>query len=184
MRYIFWFMLMIIVVIGSGCSTTIKSAPVEERVASDASETRVVPAQEESPFVLEEQANTNGGVPRQGMVKQQPSANPAVVALLSEAENNIRSGNEDNAAASIERALRLEPKDAYLWHRLAGIRLRQNNWQQAYVLASKSNSLASGNKPLQIANWKIILYAKNKQDDKTGLALAKKELKRLQKSGQ
>jgi len=109
----------------------------------------------------------------------QPEASPAVVALLDMADREIQSGRSDYAVASIERALNLEPKNAMLWSRLAVIRLQQRDWQQAYVLANKSNSLAQGERSLQRQNWQIIEQAKAGQGDVTGVAEARRMLESL-----
>jgi len=84
---------------------------------------------------------------------------PMVLALLDEAEAKMQSGDHATAAVTLERALRLEPKNAKLWHRLATIRLQQKNWQQAINLAKKSNSLAAGDYLLQSDNWNLIAKA-------------------------
>lgn len=109
----------------------------------------------------------------------QPEASPAIVALLDVADREIQSGRSDYAVASIERALNLEPKNAMLWSRLAAIRLQQRDWQQAYVLANKSNSLAPGNRSLQRQNWQIIEQAKAGQGDVAGVTEARRMLESL-----
>lgn len=86
----------------------------------------------------------------------EPPANPAVVSLLNEANLAMQNGRDDRAAASLERALSIEPRNAWLWHRLASTRLRQGDLSQAAALAAKSNSFASPDRTLQAANWRII----------------------------
>lgn len=110
---------------------------------------------------------------------RQAAASPAVIALLESAERDLQAGKSEYAVASIERALNLEPKNAILWSRLATIRLAQQDWQQAYVLANKSNSLAQGNTALQRQNWQIIARAKTGQSDVAGAAEARKKLEDL-----
>lgn len=85
-----------------------------------------------------------------------PPANPAVVALLNDANLATQNGRDDRAAASLERALSIEPRNAWLWHRLASTRLKQGELDQAAALAAKSNSFASPDRKLQAANWRII----------------------------
>ena len=91
---------------------------------------------------------------------------PMLVALLEDAEAKMDSGDTNSAAASLERALRLDSKNAMLWHRLGLLRLRQKNWQQAINLALKSNSLAAGDHRLQADNWKLIAQANSRAGDK------------------
>lgn len=81
---------------------------------------------------------------------------PAVVALLDEAEAYARQGDGDQAAATIERALRIEPKNPWLWHRLAVIRMQQGRYSEAIELATRSSSLANGDASLLQGNQQVI----------------------------
>ena len=100
-----------------------------------------------------------------------------IIALLDEAKSQADKGHSDKAAATIERALRIEPNNAVLWHQLALIRMQQQQWQQAIVLARKSNTLAADNEPLKSENWGIIAEAYEKLGDK----LKAKEARQKQK---
>jgi predicted Zn-dependent protease len=82
--------------------------------------------------------------------------NQAVAALLESADKHVKSNQLDKAGAALERALRIEPRNAGIWHDLAQIRLHQGQYSQAESLASKSNNLAGGNRTLQARNWKVI----------------------------
>ena len=57
-------------------------------------------------------------VPFQDQAPQQATS-PAVIALLSDAESSSRAGKLDTAAATIERALRIEPRNSKLVFKLA-----------------------------------------------------------------
>jgi hypothetical protein len=92
-------------------------------------------------------------------------SSPAVVALLDTADQRARTGNLDNAAAVLERALRLEPQNPLLWHRLAIVRLQQRQFAQAVSLAAKSNALAGNNRQLQASNWDTIAQAQEQLGD-------------------
>ncbi len=94
--------------------------------------------------------------------------NQAVVALLDSADKYVKGGQLDKAGAALERALRIEPRNAGIWHDLAQIRLHQGQYQQAESLASKSNNLASGNRALQSRNWKLISVARKAGGNTTG----------------
>ena len=102
-----------------------------------------------------------------------PPGNPAVIALLGSAQSLGQAGNYEQAAAALERALRLEPRNAMLWHRLAQVRLSQGQWQNAIDLAAKSNSLAGGERNLQASNWLVIAQAKERQGDREGAQAAR-----------
>ena len=102
--------------------------------------------------------------------------NQAVLSLLDIAQNLQLAGNFDQAAAALERALRLEPRNAMLWHRLAQIRLSQGKWRDAIDLASKSNSLAGGKREIQASNWLVIAQAKERQGDREGAQAAREHM--------
>ena len=84
----------------------------------------------------------------------------AVVALLDHAEQAAREGRSQQSAVAIERALRLEPDNAALWHRLAVVRMEQGQYEQADAMAQKSNLLAGGDRKLRISNWRLIANAR------------------------
>ena len=106
---------------------------------------------------------------------------PAVVALLDDADRNTAAGQRERAIASLERALRIEPKNPLPWHKLSRLRLEEKNWKQALALAKKSNVLATGNKVLQAENWKIIAQASAALGDASGAAKAREMVRQLEK---
>ncbi len=101
------------------------------------------------------------------------SDNSAVVALVDGARADVTAGKFATAAASIERALRIEPKNPYLWHELAQIHFQQGDWVQAESHAARSNSWAGGNKPLRAANWRLIAEARAGSGDDAGARVAR-----------
>ena len=96
------------------------------------------------------------------------NANAAVTSLVSSADNSIKHGDYRSASAAIERALRHDPKNADLWHRLAQVRLRQSEYAQVESLSLKSNALSNGNKPLMARNWSLISKARRLRGDGVG----------------
>ncbi|MEQ1530654.1 MAG: tetratricopeptide repeat protein, partial [Methylococcales bacterium] len=54
------------------------------------------------------------------------ASSPAVGALLADATQNSKSGSLDQAVTTIERAIRIEPRNANLYYKLAVIRLKQS----------------------------------------------------------
>jgi tetratricopeptide (TPR) repeat protein len=113
--------------------------------------------------------------------RQNTESQPMVVALLEDAEDRIKSGDHASAAATLERALRLEPKNAMLWYRLGLIRLKQKNWQQAINLAKKSNSLSAGDYALQSDNWKLIANANSGAGNIKAARLATERANKIEK---
>lgn len=96
------------------------------------------------------------------------SGNPAVVALLDRARMDSGTGNRGAAGASLERGLRIEPRNAWLWHELAQLRLASGQYAQAVSLARKSISFAGGDRRLQAVNWRVIGNARVAQGDSAG----------------
>jgi len=109
------------------------------------------------------------------------SGNRAVVALLERARQEAGSGRRESAGASLERALRIEPRNAWLWHELARLRLTQGQYAQAVSLSQKSNSLAVRERTLQALNWHLIADARIAQGDPAGAAQARKLAEDLQR---
>ncbi len=103
----------------------------------------------------------------------------AVVALLDRADDYRQAGDHSNEAATIERALRINPGDARLWHRLAAARLDQGQPQQAEQLALKSNALSAGDTRLQASNWRLVAKARWSMDDSAGARVAEKKAREL-----
>ena len=133
---------------------TAEPAPPEDQQPSDAeSGVQVTPLG--APQAVRPPAGGGGAVERPA-----PRSGSAVVALLDNAGQQTRTGNLDAAAAALERALRLEPRNAEVWSRLAGIRLQQSQFDQAINLASKSNTLAGNNPTLVARNNRIIAQAR------------------------
>ena len=107
------------------------------------------------------------------------SGGSAVVALLDQADDYHRSGDSNNEAATIERALRIDPNNASLWTRLAAVRLDQGRPQQAEQLALKSNALARGDRTLQARNWRLVARARWSQNDSAGARAAEQKARDL-----
>jgi predicted negative regulator of RcsB-dependent stress response len=96
------------------------------------------------------------------------SNNTAVIALLNKAQHQSAAGRLDEARASLERALRIEPHNPVLWQELARVRLDQGQYRQAENLAAKSNVLAGTDQYLQAKNWRIIGEARSRRGDLQG----------------
>ncbi|MBI5005587.1 MAG: tetratricopeptide repeat protein [Nitrosomonadales bacterium] len=109
------------------------------------------------------------------------SANKAVIALLERARRDEAAGKREAAGAALERALRIEPRNAWLWHELARLRLTQGQYAQAITLARKSNSFAGRERRVQALNWKVIADARIAQGDSTGAEQALKVAAELER---
>ncbi len=100
--------------------------------------------------------------------RPEASSNPAVLSLLDRAHNQIAAGELEQAGASLERALRIEPRNALLWQKLAQVRLDLGLYRQAESLAAKSNGFAAEDRILRGENWRIIGQARSGQGDFRG----------------
>jgi len=89
-----------------------------------------------------------------------PDAGRAVATLLAKADSREQQAQWEQAAALLERALRIEPRNARLWHRLARIRLQQGRYAMAESLAQKSNALAKDDEELKQHNAELIEAAR------------------------
>ncbi|MCU0935378.1 MAG: tetratricopeptide repeat protein [Gammaproteobacteria bacterium] len=103
-------------------------------------------------------------LPERGLPRAAPSRSPAVAALTSQAGQQARAGDLEQAAASLERAVRIEPDNAWVWHQLALVRLFQRQDDQAAQLAARSNALTA-DAALQARNWRVIAQAKERAGD-------------------
>lgn len=101
-------------------------------------------------------------------VEELPSqirVSPVVQGLLASAAQQRSDGKPSAAANYLERALRIEPRNAILWSRLADIRFAQSNWQQAIQLAAKSNTLAATDQQLRRRNWYLMVNSYSALDN-------------------
>lgn len=108
-----------------------------------------------------------------------PRESIAIAGLMESARSDAAAGRLPNAAASIERALRIEPRNPRLWQELARVRLRQGEYAQAENLAARSNSWAGGDNALRAANWRLIAEARNARGDTAGAHDALEQAGRL-----
>lgn len=113
------------------------------------------------------------------VLKTEMSGNRAVIALLDRAQADSAAGQRETAGASLERALRIEPRNPWLWQELAQIRLAQGQYAQAITLARKSNSFAGKERRVQAGNWQIIGQARTAQGDSAGAEQAFKRAAEL-----
>jgi predicted Zn-dependent protease len=98
--------------------------------------------------------------------------NLAIAGLLDGARADAAAGRLANAAASLERALRIEPRNPRLWQELARVRLKQGNYAQAESTAARSNSWAGGDSALRAENWRLIAQAREARGDAEGARAA------------
>ena len=91
---------------------------------------------------------------------------------MDSARAEAAAGNLAGAAASLERALRIEPRNPRLWHELARVRLKQGQHAQAESVAARSNSWAGEDKALRAENWRLIAESRRARGDADGAQAA------------
>ncbi|WP_260291264.1 hypothetical protein [Sedimenticola hydrogenitrophicus] len=109
-----------------------------------------------------------------------PLHSRAVGALLTTALEQERTDDLNGAVGTIERALRIEPRNAHLWYRLAGLRLIQGRHLLAADLANKSLTLAGGDVALKRDSWQLIARARRAAGDVSGANVAERKARMLQ----
>ena len=84
----------------------------------------------------------------------------AIAGLMDSARSDAAAGRLAEAASTLERALRIEPRNPRLWQELARVRLQQGDFPQAESLAQRSNSWAGSDGALRAENARIIERAR------------------------
>jgi len=107
-------------------------------------------------------------------------SNPIVVAgLQKQAKQLNHTGESAKAAAILERAIRIQPRNPGLWHQLAQVRFTQKQYRQAESLALRSNQYASRAPDIRRANWLLITSARAETGDSKGAREARKQADKL-----
>jgi tetratricopeptide (TPR) repeat protein len=147
-----------------GCASVQPPAPVSERGSAFI----ITPAPPPS---------EPGSAPLPGTA---PTESAAVASLVHVARADAASGRLVHAAASLERALRIEPRNPRLWQELARVRLMQGDYAQAESIAARSNAWAGNDERLRAENWRLIAQAREARGDAEGAraALSAAERKR------
>ena len=80
-------------------------------------------------------------------------------ALLSQSRSLQAAGRYPEAAATIERALRIDPRQPVLWLELGTIRLKEGDFAQAESIGRKALSLATGDGANDVPMFEAATYA-------------------------
>ena len=166
MSYLKWLIPLVAALLAAGCSSPVREpapAPVEPR-----------PQPAPAP-VPDRGAEVRAYKPPQQVVLARPQPARAVQVLMRRAEDQRQSGDPAAAAASLERALRIEPRNARLWNRLAHVRLQQQEFARVEQFAAKSNALAGNDEILRADNWQLIADARAARGDRRGAEEARRQ---------
>ncbi len=96
-----------------------------------------------------------------------------VLALLTVARDQEGRGDLGSASASLERAMRIAPREPQVLYRLAQVRLAQGDAAQAEQLAQRGLAYAADRPTLQAGLWNLIAEARDKQGNRAGAAEAR-----------
>ncbi|MVW76615.1 tetratricopeptide repeat protein [Pseudomonas xionganensis] len=113
------------------------------------------------------------GIP--GNLAQDEQLDGPVLALLTTAQQQQGGGDLNGAAASLERAQRIAPREPQVLYRLAEVRLAQGDAAQAEQFARRGLSYAAGRPALQASLWNLIAQARERQGDAAGAAQAREQ---------
>jgi len=108
-----------------------------------------------------------------------PKENVAIAGLMESARADAASGKLVQAAASLERALRIEPRNPRLWQELARVRMLQAQFAQAENMAARSNSYAGSDNALRAENWRLIAQSREARGDDDGARAARDSAEKL-----
>ncbi len=117
--------------------------------------------------------------PLTGVPPPQPSApapprqfqlGPAASALVTQAHQQAGGGDTAQAAATLERALRIEPENPLVWIELGRVRLAENSPAQADAMGRKALALATGDPAALSSAWHLIADARRARGDNGGAA--------------
>lgn len=94
---------------------------------------------------------------------EQPVLKPVSRSLIDQSRDQQRTGNYGQAAATLERAIRIDPAEPAVWLELARVRYAERNWAQAEQLARKARSLAGNDSPRYAEANELITEAVRRQ---------------------
>ena len=85
----------------------------------------------------------------------------------------------DKSSDKLERLVRIEPKFAQAWSRLAWMALKGGDAKRSHQLAQRSNSYSRDNTNLKLLNWQFILKAGELLNNTDIIQQAKQMIKTL-----
>jgi len=103
-----------------------------------------------------------------------PLQSPAVKKLMQDARVAESAGDYDGAAVSLERALRIQPRDPEILQYLAEIQLHKKDYEQALNFAMRSYDAGPRVGEICGRNWNTVSVAREHTGDASGAAEARK----------
>lgn len=106
-------------------------------------------------------------LPRERPKVPPATLSPASKALVTQAQAQRSKGDLPGAAISLERALRIEPRNPLVWIEMGRLRMDQRNYTQAESMGRKALSVAIGDERSQSQAWLLIADALRARDRNT-----------------
>lgn len=181
-----FFILTSLVMFLSACTTAPVSQkpPVDSRdvptrpQTSDTTQTRSESTPQASPqaLPLPPGESTSTDIPA---TRPAPTpSNPAVLALLSDAEKYQQQGNMPAAQSRLQRAQRIAPRDPKVYYQLAQTHSELEDFRLAEQVALKGVSYAQGDNAQLKRFWLLLADIRTKAGDKAGAKAAREQAAR------
>jgi len=149
------------------CLYLVACASPPQRVITSSPKVSVMTPQPQGMLIpLPSSLSSQGGVSIAALTTTKMT--PTIENLLKRALAQYEQNELGMAGTTVERALRIAPRDPILWYFLARIRYVQKNTEQAIQLAMRANSFAKGNAYLTALNWRTVADARSVQGDQVG----------------
>ena len=146
---------------GQGGSSAVQSYPLDNQPAIS------------SGGISSSPAVGSGPSSSSGALQADEQLDGPVLALLTAARQQESNGDLNGANASLERAMRIAPREPQVLYRLAQVRLSQGDAAQAEQLARRGLAYASGRPSLQAGLWELVAQAREQQGDAAGAEQAR-----------
>ncbi|MDE2148862.1 MAG: hypothetical protein KGJ55_03290 [Gammaproteobacteria bacterium] len=163
----------------TGCATTERGQ--REVHVPPAGNVQTQPQPELPPIQAQPLPPAGGGVnPGQPLTSHPRSLadskpGPAVMTLYQQAQQQVRDHRNEQAEASLERALGIAPRNPFVWQALANLHLRMGQYDRAATEVQRSNSLGHDNPFLEIGNWRTLAAVRRAQGDAAGALQAQSQ---------
>lgn len=184
MKHISRSLIPLLLIAVSGCSVSPYQtrAPVDDRSSraetpapTPRQDSERYPQQESEPVVvspLPDQSFEPAPAPSRSVSPEttvaRPPQNPAVLALLDDAEQARASGNYRAAQGSLQRAQRIAPRDPAVYYSLAETHMEQEDYNLAEQVALKGVSVAQGNPYQSQRLWQLLAKIRLRAGDAAG----------------
>jgi hypothetical protein len=168
----------------AACSTEHGQREVENQGIKQGIETQPV----EGPVTITPQAVPENPVPPAVVPQNFPhsitesDAGVAVLALWKQAQTARSANHLDQAESYLTRAIRIDPRNPWVWQDLAEVHLAGRQLDQAENEAQKSTSYGRGNPYLEAGNLQVIAGVRDARGDAAGALQARAQADNLLQS--